>query len=372
MFKTNILFTGFYGQLNTGDDSFVEVASWGAEKYWNKTNNRFLAINGKLPKTIVSVKGYPFTIPKTYQLQSEFLLDRTQALIYAGGSTIHSKMSENSIRLKALKRKMNTTNKVKVGGIGVSVGPFKTSQDEEAVKSYLRQMDFLAVRDQASFDFVNSLDLPYKPINAFDLAALLPQIYSCIKVEKLERRKKVIGISVCPYESIQRGLDVASENRRNTMIIDLLKEIDRMEDIHFRFYIINGNDKIGDRGITHETISRVEPQSYEIIEYSKSTQSIWRSIADCDFIISTRLHAAIFACFSETPFMLNEYHRKCTDFLYNVEYEDRYRLFDSQYNIKEKALQILEVIYRNQTYHFPKKMEKMKERAKLNFTQINL
>ena len=30
-----ILFNGFYGFKNTGDDSFLEVVAWGAKKYWN-------------------------------------------------------------------------------------------------------------------------------------------------------------------------------------------------------------------------------------------------------------------------------------------------------------------------------------------------
>lgn len=35
-FRSDILFTGYYGQMNTGDDAFVQVASWGASKYWKK------------------------------------------------------------------------------------------------------------------------------------------------------------------------------------------------------------------------------------------------------------------------------------------------------------------------------------------------
>lgn len=371
MFKTDILFTGFYGQSNTGDDAFVEVASWGAKNYWKKFNNRFLAVEGKLPKTLIESKGYPLSIPKTYRKQSEFLLNRTKAFIYAGGSTIHSKIAEDNIRMSAFRRKM-TTDSIKIGGIGVSVGPFRSSSDEQAVKRYLTQMDFLAVRDQASFDFVNSLNLPYKPVNAFDLAALLPEIYNYNTKNKRDDLKKNIAISVCPYESLQYGMNTANEDRRNQMMVELIKELDREGGIHFKFYIINGDGKIGDRKLTIETVEKSSPSSFEVINYSPVTHDVWRSIADCDFVISTRLHAAIFACFSNTPFMLNEYHRKCTDFLCNIAYDDRYRLFDSQCDVREKASQILEIVNGNKSYHFPERVEEMKYRAKLNFTQINL
>src|SRR5690606_23901279 len=280
MFKTDILFTGYYGHQNTGDDAFVVVASWGAKKFWSKDNNRFLARTSRLPKTIIPNKGYPFEMKRTYGLQSKILLNNTDAFVYAGGSTIHSELKSNNIRWSAIQKKIRG-EKLKFGGIGVSIGPFKSVKDEKAIQSYLKQMDFLAVRDQASFDYLSSIDLPYQPVNAFDLAALLPEIYNYTTLEEISAEKRIIGISVCPYESIQQGLDMKNEVKRNKMLVDLLKEIDRHGNIHFRFYIINGHDRIGDRNLTLETIAKVVPKSYDVIEYSPSTQSIWKSIADC-------------------------------------------------------------------------------------------
>lgn len=371
MFKTDILFTGFYGHKNTGDDAFIEVAEWGARKFWNKSNNRFLAIGKNLPNAIVPSKGYPITIPKTYTLQSSLLLNNTGYLISAGGSTIHSKLQSTNIKSKAIELKKNGSN-IKIGAIGVSIGPFKSVEDEEAVTLYLKGIDFLAVRDQASFDYASSLDLPYQPINAFDLAALLPEIYDFKTVQKQVNNVKTIGVSVCPYESIQPNMNSADEARRNEMTIALLKEIDKKEEVHFKFYVINGNARIGDYNLTLETIKKVSPKSFEIVEYSKNTQNIWESIANCDFVVSTRLHAAIFACFSNTPFMLNEYHRKCGDFLENVGYSSGYRLHNSEFEIDERANQIITIINDIGTYVAPNKVEKMKEMALLNFTEISL
>lgn len=50
IFESEVLFTGYYGQLNTGDDAFVAVADWGARKYWHKNNNKFLAIKKNYQK----------------------------------------------------------------------------------------------------------------------------------------------------------------------------------------------------------------------------------------------------------------------------------------------------------------------------------
>ncbi len=191
MFHTDILFTGFYGFKNSGDDAFVEACSWGAHNFWNKNNIRFISNKQNLPDTIISVKGYPFSIPKTYGFQSQFLLQNTDYLISGGGSTIHSKMRADNIKNQAIRLKKKDNN-IKVGGIGVSVGPFKSVEDEQAIKNYLKSIDFLAVRDQTSFDYLSSLDLPYEPVNAFDLAALLPEIYNFKKKNNEYKSRKTI------------------------------------------------------------------------------------------------------------------------------------------------------------------------------------
>lgn len=368
MFESEILFTGYYGQLNTGDDAFVEVATWGASKYWGMNNNIFLSRPKNLPKIQRNIKGYPFDLPKTYRIQDRLLLSGTKYLISAGGSTIHSKMQVNNIKSLGVSAK-NRGSKIKIGGIGVSIGPFKTIKDEKAVFEYLRKIDFLAVRDNASFDLIKDLDLPYNPVNAFDLAALLPEIYN--KVQRNERQKKTIGISVCPVESIVGG-DILKEDSRNLRMVELIKKIEKMDDVHFKFFIINGNSHVGDLSLTMQIIDQANPKSYELINYSKNTVYTWNEIGSCDFVLSTRLHAAIFSCFLNIPFMLNEYHRKCEDFLDDIGYMAEYRLFDNEYDIIEKANQIVDILNDKSLYQPPKFTQLMIEKARLNFTGVNV
>ncbi|MDM1344683.1 polysaccharide pyruvyl transferase family protein [Acinetobacter pseudolwoffii] len=369
IFESEVLFTGYYGQLNTGDDAFVVVSDWGAKKYWNKTTNRFLARKNNLP-VLDGVKGYPFSIPRTYNIQNKLLISNTDYLISAGGSTIHSELQKNNIKQLALNKKRNGTL-LKIGAIGVSIGPFKSSKDEKSVIEYLKNIDFLAVRDQRSYDFVEQLNLPYQPVNAFDLAALLPSVYGERKKELRSSSKKTIGVSVCPVESIL-GFDKDKEKERNKKTIELLKALDEKENIHFKFFIINGNSKVGDLKLTKEVISRVQPKSYEIVEYSKNTYYIWTEISKCDFVISTRLHAAIFACFSNTPFILNEYHRKCSDFLDDVAVSQNYRLYNSEYEVDEKTNTIIGVLNNRSSYIPPENMEKMVRKSELNFLGIEI
>lgn len=371
MFESDILFSGYYGRLNTGDDAFVEVASWGAAKYWNKRNNIFLGRQSHLPLVSTAIRGYPLEIPKTYSLQGRLLLSSTSALISAGGSTLHTEMQASNIKRLAVERKMRGSD-IKIGGIGVSIGPFRTTRDENAIFDYLKSIDFLAVRDKASLDIVKSLDLPYNPVNAFDLAALLPEIYGVKGGGRRSDRKDVLGVSVCPYESIVNRREIKKEFNRNARTTELLRLIERDGNVHFKFFVINGHPNLGDLELTKKTIRDVRPASYEIIGYQKETRIAWDEIASCDFVISTRLHAAIFACFSNTPFFLNEYHRKCSDFLDNVSYDRCFRSVDSDFDSKEKAEKILEVLAGGKLYTAPKMIDKMKKLAKLNFTSFNI
>lgn len=366
-FASDALFTGFYGYSNTGDDAFIEVASWGSKKYWGLEKTRFLAKKESLPITSLDTAGYPFKLPRTYRLQRRLLLSSTKSLISAGGSTIHSALHNSNIKSIAINRKAAGKN-LKVGAIGVSIGPFKNLKDEKSVIDYLKHIDFLAVRDKPSFDFVKSLDLPYEPINAFDLAALLPEIYGTNKISPCTQ-KKVIGISVCPVESINDPNNIRNEHRRNEKIVELIKELDKSDDIHFKFFVINGHSILGDLKLTHETIGLANPRSFEIVNYQKKTKIMWDQISSCDFIISTRLHAAIFACFSNTPFMLNEYHKKCTDFLETIKFEDKLRLYDSEYNVINHAGLILDLI-ENKNYPHLTNTQHFIDKSRLNFTGV--
>lgn len=367
MIKSEVLFTGYYGQLNTGDDAFVEVAAWGSKKIWNKKNIRFLGVKERLPKILTTIDAYPFSIPKTYSLQQSLLLRNTDYLISAGGSTFQNYIDKNSLKAKAMD--LNIKKKLKIGAIGVSIGPFKNLDEEKSNIEYLKRLSFLAVRDKRSYEYAKSLNLPYDPIDAFDLAALLPDIYKddCVKTTN----EKIIGISVCNYESYTNG-NVLNEKRRNNELINLIKNLDKKVQATFKFLIINGNPNRGDEKLTMQMIKDINFKNKIIIEhYDSNTQQVWNSISLCDFILTTRLHAGIFACFGNTPFMMVEYHEKCSDFLSDVGQSHNYRLYDAEFDINNIVSEI-EKIINYQDYILPESMLKMKEKAYKNFNLIKL
>lgn len=365
-----ILFDGYYGVKNSGDDAFVEVVSWGALKKWKIENYRFLGKSENLPHTRVISEGLPFSIPKTSKLQKVGLLLNSDYLISAGGSTFHS-IADHSSKFYAKKLK-NWKKKLKLGAIGVSLGPFKSTKDEKKVVEYLKNLKFLCLRDTYSYEYAQSLDLPYEPTKAFDLAALLPKVYSSrSKIKSRVQNKPVIGISVCNYESYIQDGDINQEEKRNKYMEDLLRFLENSGDYKFNFFIINDHPKVGDRSLTKRIISNVLPKDYEIIPYSRYTEKTWRKIESCDIMISIRMHGGIFACFSGTPFFMIEYHRKCTDFLNDIGQAEKYRIYDGKKDIGEIGGSILSVLEEN-NYTPPSNKDKMIDRAMKNFTEVDI
>lgn len=359
-----ITFEGFYGFKNTGDDAFVEVASWGSRKYWNCVNNVFLGAD--LPKVIHDINCRQI-LPKIKGMDRVNLLRHLASSNYfvsAGGSTFGEIPFHSN---KALAQNFKRINKnLKSGGIGISVGPFKTVEEEKKVITYVKQLDFLAVRDNRSFEYLNSLNLPYTPINAFDLAALLPKIYGENKIPPNTKNTFTIGLSICNYERYYQG-DLKNEQKRNAYFKELVELLAKDKSVHFKAFIINGNSVFGDTEATHELLRDVSESQHEILPYNPNTHQIWKEIAECDFMLSTRLHASIFACYAAVPFMLFEYHKKCADFLQDVGQAEKYRLYDAETPMDQTLKTINDI--RNGYFIAPSRIEETTERSLLNFTQ---
>ncbi|MGO1751946.1 MAG: polysaccharide pyruvyl transferase family protein [Psychroflexus sp.] len=339
-----IVYSGFYGFKNTGDDAFLEVGAWGSKEFVDTDNTVFLGHN--LPKLINEGRQLNKPLFKGHnRIQGFKEIYNADYFISAGGSTF-SNHKKNSLKELAEFTKKSFNKKLKTGAIGVSIGPFRSGVEEGNVVEYLKRMNFLAVRDRRSYEYVSSLNLPYQPVEAFDLAALLPLVYQEEPKIKKKGNHKIVGVSVCPFESISNIGNIENEYRRNESIIELLRNLDKsVEGIIFRFFIINGHSGIGDQKITEEVISKSGIKKFEIAPYQNSVLRAWNLVGECDFMIATRLHAGIFAAYNEVPFILNEYHQKCTDFLKDIGQERSLFVGDAEYddfNIINRIINLLE------------------------------
>lgn len=369
-------FHGYYGFKNSGDDSFIEVSAWGANKYWQSQKNIFLS--QRIPKTIsdVSFIGKPRFYGHNL-LKSIGAILRTNAFITSGGSVFNDVLAFNDPRIVAKEIRKFKKDFI-IGAIGVSIGPYRSKKAEIFLIKYLQQLDFLVLRDKKSYLKALSYDLPYKPVEGFDLAALLPEVYENNKLlnkdtSTEEKPTKVIGVSICNYERYVGG-DTVNENRRNQKIFKLLEKIALSDkEAVFRFFIFNGNAIVGDEEITYNIIKKLKSKTnnrIELINYNYEVFKTWQDIKQCNVILSTRLHASIFACFAGIPFFLVEYHRKCSDFLDTIGYQNNYRLYDADFEINKISNLIIDIINKNHLFEEPSNINQALKMSKRNFTHV--
>jgi polysaccharide pyruvyl transferase WcaK-like protein len=371
-----IVFEGYYGYKNTGDDAFVEVSSWGANKYWKCDENLFLAVN--LPETISKTK---LLGRQKFRGQNKFEilyhLITAKAFISSGGSTFEGIYPDYHPRNLSLIRKKFDKN-FKIGAIGVSIGPFISKNAEIKTIEYLKKLDFLSIRDNYSYEIAKSFNLPYVPINAFDLAALLPEIYNEKSHNELfaYEKVKILGVSICYFERYRGLINLNNEANRIEFVKKLLLQITKEISVKIRFFEFNGNTFNGDIEVTKYLIDSLQQNNFsniELIRYNSNTFDTYKRLKECNVIISTRLHASVFACFASIPFFLIEYHRKCSDFLESIGYENQYRLYDKNlFDIKRPASQIIDILEDNSKFIAPESISICIEKALKNFTEVEL
>lgn len=368
------LFYGYYGKSNTGDDAFIEVTAWGANKYWNNHRNKYLTEKGPIVQNHVEYIG---NVNSKFDRTIKYLRAITNAdtFISAGGSTFQSQIKRLSPRrFSVLKKKY--CPKFKIGAIGVSLGPYSSIAAENENIELLKNFDFLALRDRQSYEMALQYNLPYRPIEAFDLAALLPEVYNDFHISTKDHNRKILGVSLCNYERYIKDGDLSNEARRNKQNEELLLKIAHLDSsVIFRFFIFNGNQRIGDYDVSislANKIKEIRPNNVEVINYNSSTFATWSKIKECNLFFSTRLHGAIFACFANVPFFLNEYHKKCSDFLDDIGYFSNYRISDAHFNPEKLAFYITSILTSEKKYINPTQINKCITKAKNNFRGVDL
>jgi len=368
MKKDKIIFAGYYGAKNTGDDMFGVIASWGAVHYWNNSNIALLSHIGSSSDSI----SINFALSKTkyfrgyHTLQSFYKIFKTKYIVLAGGSILHSRhkrISPRSFMFYLSKLKI-----IKIGAIGVSLGPFSSEKEYKYINDVLKEFKFLVVRDRTSYEIALRMNLPYKPVLGADLAFLLPQIMKNIEFKKSPKTtKKLLGISLCHYERYA-SKSLENEQRRENKIFKVLNKLKNNQDIKFRFFIINNNTGSGDEKLTNYMIKSLQltQNRYEIISYNTDTLQTVNYIGECDAMFSVRLHGAIFAASQNIPSLLVEYHNKCTDYLDDIGVSKEWRIGDME-SIVEEVVSKIHLLLNMKSNNFYVKRNNLLLAVKKNF-----
>ncbi|WHY00415.1 polysaccharide pyruvyl transferase family protein [Neobacillus sp. DY30] len=325
-----IYFKGYYGYKNLGDDIFAVTAEWICNNLWN--NCTPIIIGKDLP--IIS-KG-----TKRIEIKNELLRRGVELvvclfvhrIIYFGGS-LFSGGGSGYKDLKFYLRKIPFLYK-KTGAIGTSIGPFDSRNDYDLTRDLLNKFKFNSVRDYSSVQIADEMEV--KSSFCFDNAILIKEVYPKLKDQKRKSDKIKIAISLCRYESYN-GKDLKNEQLREEAIKQFLNEIlkkyNNIEE--FVFIVFNGSSKIGDLKITKQFSNYFNNRvKTRIVDYTNNTEEMINEMNNCDFVFGVRLHSGILAYALEIPFMLVEYHPKCTEFLNTINHNFRFNINNTSTNLQ--------------------------------------
>lgn len=321
-----ILIDGYYGNKNTGDDLFVTVLfSFLGKNVKFLTSEKIEGIPSECFFSKNKFRGYQ-------KILFIILLLRHRKFLTGGGSVFEEKQKWFSFRGLALI--INRIVPIKMYSVGVSLSP----NNNELVKvvNEVKEFQIIYVRDLSSYNY--SVNLALKNIQkGVDLAYFTKLNYS-------KSNNDVLTVIHCPFESV-RKLDLNKEKLRDENLKKYLISIVLNENIkEIQLLEFNGHKRDGD----FEKIMNIKIAlsflkiKIEIIRYSNNPDKMIQAISQSKFVISTRLHGAIISHIVGVPFILLEYHAKCTDWLDTIEYPKKFRIGDAVVSSTE-----FNVVYNN-------------------------
>ncbi|BCY01818.1 polysaccharide pyruvyl transferase family protein [Stutzerimonas stutzeri] len=327
--KKFYLFTGYYGFDNFGDDLFpLSCHCWLASSGDSEAvilsppipnvPARFI-----VPRKLAKIYKSGGLIGKALRLFfTVYGAFRFKNVVLAGGSTI---ASGSSLLMRKAQFWLSKLNICRLYAIGVSVGPFEDDVDRRFAKKFIDQLRFLAVRDVQSQEQCIALGVSVIPALHNDLAGALP-LQRIVAQPTLKQNRRVLGISICPYESVKK-MDEYIENARNTALFEGVARFCSSYGYAASIIVLNSNENIGDLSLSRALESYLRRMGVDcfISNYEGPCLSLSR-IGECNLFISVRLHGAISAYLLGVPFLLVEYHRKCSDFLDNIGFSIKYRI----------------------------------------------
>ncbi|QNA89673.1 polysaccharide pyruvyl transferase family protein [Massilia sp. Dwa41.01b] len=313
----SVAFAGYYGMQNFGDDLFAYACVDGARRYWPGTSARVIgpqldfdapsALPRILPPELYCAKTKTGGLVRAAVVLKEII--HNQMVVFGGGSLfVNSDSGVFRLYKHALK-----IGGIRLAAVGVSIGPFDSLIAERRMKTFLSAFEFLSVRDRVSYEAGIEMGLS-TTVLAADLAG-------AVAADRFERsiflarsECKVLGVSLCEFPGSVRS---QVNDRLISEIVRTAKKIG----CSVKIFSLNNHANDGDDKLASMLKMRlVEAKVDCVISYNnrQGVEASLREIAACAWFVSVRLHGAIAAYLSGVPFVLLEYHRKCSDFLDDI------------------------------------------------------
>ncbi|MFT4068077.1 polysaccharide pyruvyl transferase family protein [Paraburkholderia sp.] len=299
--ETRIAFFGFYGRHNFGDDLFgyllesiavrtpgIQPLIVGASPAQELTHSFHLPV----ARALWTRPGVMGAAARSVTYMAAVL--RARAAVFGGGSLFGANASLPFARLIVnAGRRFNRP----VAALGVSVGPFATTERRHAFANLLRAMPSIAVRDEASVRAVADAT-GSAPANLKDLAFALPALYTP-RQRTDAPRTLVVSIHLRQY------MDA---------VLAVLAMVDSQHLVDHVLFVSLDDESIA---VTGDIARLFSPVNVTVgrFQYGDSITEVIDLLAGATCVVTSKLHGAIVSFVYDVPVLLFCYQAKCAEFL---------------------------------------------------------
>lgn len=312
---------GYHGMKNLGDDYFLKFIIQQLQNRGYKTiyvsaiqdnlpileySNDF-TVCGVLPQKSI-IRGYGQWISMLrYALKSD-------VLVFCAGS-IFTILPFKLINIVLFFAKLMNP-KLKVLGVGISVGPFHSELDQITCNQIFTKFDALLLRDKKSLDYLDECH-KNKAVVSRDIA------YTYYNEKNdIEKDSSVLGIALNDYKKIFSS-DLSFENERNNKLIEIvisLKQAGLLKKV--KIFGTCTHELFGDlRVVEYLFHSLQEHIDTEVIIYDGNIDQFIQKLSGCGVLIASRLHAGFFAYLSGSQVIQLSYAEKVDSFYEGINHD---------------------------------------------------
>lgn len=312
-------FTGYYGMTNFGDDLFGLICVAGASRYWNVEARLASPQLGDIPSTMprwVTAASYGAHNALGSLLRFAnfcYSLAASDLLVLGGGSVIHSRGSYRQQLMKLAA----TVGDLRLGAVGISVGPFDRASDVSKYRDFLTRFQYISVRDRRSYLLAQEMGLGRHVFLDGDLAGLIPHLFGPIVVN---RKKNLLGVALCNYRASE-GYPAPDPKNLVRSLFEAICDIAKDAQIEVQIFSLNGHPAVGDASASlelHQMLVNAGIDANVSFYRGDEPLKVVHQIGRCAAFVSARLHGAIVAYIQGVPVTIVDYHPKCRDFAEDV------------------------------------------------------
>lgn len=298
--KKSLLFSGYYGFDNSGDDAILEAISSRIRKTRPQFHMEVLSFQPSKTEAMYGVKAL-----HRFQLKEVLKgIRRADLFVSGGGSLLQDVTSSRSLwyylGLMTLAKIMGKKVYVYANGIG----PIDRGFNRFLTARVLNRADYITLRDRDSLEFIRSIGVSNEKVEvtADPVFTLLPSEGSRIQEIFLAEGipdKTYVGMALREWkktpelsEKIIQGVDSFLEKNAEEL---LMIPLHYPEDVSFAEKIKEGVK---------------EPSRIHILRENYSVRDLMGCFSRLSGIVAMRLHALIYAVVGEVPILGLSYDPK--------------------------------------------------------------